>query len=126
MIDGLIAAVEADRVIGGRDEEALDPVPAGGLDRVVEADDVGLEDVLPVVLAGLPAEMHHGIDALGDAQHVGELGDVRAHEGFARAQVADRLDVGEPELVFPGQLGPQEGADAPGGTRHQDCFHTEG
>ena len=79
--------------------------------------------MVPVVFAGLPAEVHHGIDAFGDAQHVGEFGDVGAHEGLAGTQVSDRLDIGQPELVLSGELGPQEAADAPGGTRHQDRFH---
>jgi hypothetical protein len=75
------------------------------------------------VLAGLPAEVHHGIHALGDAQHVGHFGDVGAHEGLAGTQASDRLHIGQPKLVLAGKLGPQKAADAPGSTRHQDCFH---
>src|ERR1700693_5782687 len=123
VVDGLIAAIEADRVIRGRNQKPLDPVPASCFQHVVETDDVGRENVVPVVFAGLPAKVHHGIYALGDPQHVGEFGDVRAHEGLAGTQVADRLYIRQSKFVLSGQLGPKKSADAPGSTRHQDRLH---
>src|SRR5207344_1101715 len=93
VVDDLIAAIEADRMIRGSDQKSLDPVTAGGFQRVVETNDVCREDVIPVVFAGLPAEVHHGIYTLGGLQHVGEFGDVRAHKSFAGLQITDRLDI---------------------------------
>src|SRR5580700_6905408 len=49
VIDGLGARVEADRVVRGRHDDALDARLTCCLKRVVEADDVAFEDLLPAV-----------------------------------------------------------------------------
>jgi hypothetical protein len=77
VIDRLAARIEADRVVRGRHDDALDPGAARRLEHVVEADDVALEDVLPGIFAGDAAEMHDAVDAgdhLLDRRHIGDIG----------------------------------------------------
>ena len=64
VVDLLVAAVEAHRVVAGREQDALDAVPARRLEHVVAADDVGLQDPFPRPLDRVAAEVHDGVDAL--------------------------------------------------------------
>ena len=123
MIDGLRDRVKADRVIRGGHQKALHAVLPSGFQRVAKANDVGVEDVFPVMLAGLAAKMHHGIDAFGDTQRVLHVRNVCAHEGFAGFEALDRLNVRQAQLVFTREFGSHESADASSGTGDEYCFH---
>src|SRR5215472_16678840 len=57
MVDRLRTRIKADRVIAGRHDDALYARAARRLEHVVNADDVGLEDDVPAVLAGIAAEV---------------------------------------------------------------------
>src|SRR5579885_981663 len=100
--------------------------PARRLKHVVEADNVGLEDALPTVLARNAAEMqdavaagHHALDR----RHVGEVGTVdllalaRRREPHPDAEPQQRID--------PAQALAQGAADAAGRAGDQDPMHAE-
>src|ERR1700709_694519 len=53
----VMARIKPHRVVRRRKYDALDPLLAGGLEQVVAADDVGLQDVVPGALDRIAAEM---------------------------------------------------------------------
>src|SRR5207302_418459 len=70
------ARIEADRVVAGGKDDALDAGAACRLEHIVEAKDVSFEDHRPLVLARDAAEMDNAVDAgdhVLDRRHVGEL-----------------------------------------------------
>jgi hypothetical protein len=97
VVDGLVAAIEADRVVAGREDDALHAVAPRRLEDVVAADDVRLQDAFPGAFHRIAAEMHDRIDALGDAQRVGHFRDV----GLDEVLRLERPLVGKSQLVFP-------------------------
>src|SRR5207302_926714 len=78
--DAARARIEADRVIGRREDDALDPFAPRRLEQVVAADDVGAEDRLPRAFDRMPAEMDDAVDPVDHSFHrrrIGEVGGVR-------------------------------------------------
>src|SRR5438270_13371665 len=122
VIDRLIAAIKADGVVARRKDDSPDAVPARRFEHVVTADDVRLQDRLPGPLDRVAAEMHHCVDALGDAQRVGHPGDVGTHEAVALRRL-QRPPVGEPQPVFVAELAREMRADVARGTRNQHRLH---
>ena len=123
MVDRLVAAVIPDRVVGRREHDSFHAVAARRLERVVPADDVRRQDERPVALHRPRAEVNDRVDTLGRAQHVGHLRDVGAHELLALAEILDRLDVRDAQLVAPGELAAEMRADVARGAGDQDGFH---
>src|SRR3546814_19801402 len=71
------ALMEAHDVIGGGENHPLDALFAGGLEQVVAADDVGVEDGLPGTFDREATQMHDAIDAgaeLIDCCGIGTIG----------------------------------------------------
>src|SRR6185436_8483103 len=120
VVDGAVAAVEADRVVAGRENDALHAVPARRLENVVAADDVGLQDALPRPLHRVAAEMHDRVDAFGDAQRVGHFGDV----GLDEILCLDRPLVRKAQPVFAGKLSREMRADVAGRAGDENGLHT--
>src|SRR6266705_2431329 len=123
VIDGLVAAVEADGVVAGREHDAARAVPPRGLEGVVGADDVRAQDHLPRAFDGEAAEVDDRGYALRHAQHVAQAGAVAADEFLALREVPDRADVGEAQGVAPRELAAQMTADVAGGARDEDLLH---
>ena len=84
MIDGPLAPVEADHVIGGREYDPPDALPPRRLEHVVAADDVVVQDRLPGVLDRAGAEMDDAVDARAQALDRGRIGEVGPDELLAR------------------------------------------
>src|SRR5262249_30080844 len=55
--DPVMARVEADRVVRGREHHALDALAPRRLEQVVAAEDVGLQDIVPGTFDRIAAEM---------------------------------------------------------------------
>src|SRR6266496_4433545 len=123
VIDGLVAAVEADGVVAGREHDAARAVPPRGFERVVGAEDVRAQDHLPRAFDGEAAEVHDRGYALRHAQHVAQAGAVAPDEFLAPGEVLDRADVGQPQGVAPRELAAQVAADVAGGARDEDLLH---
>src|SRR6185503_15725686 len=119
VVDGAVAPVEADRVVAGREDDALHAVLARRLEDVVAADDVRLQDVLPPAFHRIAAEVHDRIDAPGDLHRVGHLRDV----GLDEILRLERTLVGEPQLVLAGELAREVRADVPGGAGDEYGLH---
>jgi hypothetical protein len=77
VVDLLLARIEADRVVAGGKDNALDAGAACRFEEIIKADDVSLEDHRPFVLARDTAEVNDAVD-FGDhpldGRHVGEFG----------------------------------------------------
>ena len=122
--DAALARIKADRVIGGREDDALDAGAARRLEQVVAADDIGIEDRLPRAFDRKAAEMHDAVDAgdrLLDLRHVGEIG---LHEVLVGAQIGRLLDVADADLRIDAlQQLAQPRADVARGSGDQNFFH---
>ena len=97
VVDLLGARIEADRVVAGGEDDALDAGSARRLEDIVKADDVALEDHRPLVLARDAAEMDDAVDAGDhslDRRHVGEFGAVDLLPFAGRRQ---RDPIGKPQ-----------------------------
>src|SRR2546423_4952189 len=62
--DVVVTRVEADRMVGRGEDDALDTFPARRLEQIVAADDVGLQDRVPGPLSGDAAEVDDPVDAV--------------------------------------------------------------
>ena len=123
VVDGLVAAIEADRVIAGGEDEPRHAVPPRGLEDVVAADDVGPEDARPRSLHRVAAQVHDRVDPPADAQAVGELRDVGADECFAGSQILHRPQVGQAQRVLPRQRAAEPEPHAARGPGDEDGLH---
>src|SRR6266705_6444446 len=99
VIDGLVAAVETDGVVAGREHDAARAVPPRGLERIVGADDVRAQDHLPRAFDGEAAQVHDRVHAFRHAQHVPQVGAIAPDEFLAPDEVLDRADVGQAQRV---------------------------
>src|SRR5688572_18523233 len=122
MVDGLVAPVEAHRMVAGGEDDALHLVPARGLEYVVAADDVRLVDRLPRAFHRVPAEVHDGIDAFRDLERVGQPRDIRPDEFLAFGGL-QRAPVGKNQTILPRQLAPQIRAYVAGRAGDQYFLH---
>src|SRR6266496_1614374 len=123
VIDGFVAAVEADGVVAGREHDAARAVPPRGLECVVGADDVRAQDHLPRAFDGKAAQVDDRGYAFRDAQHVAQVRAVAPDEFLALGEVPDRADVGQAQRVAPRELAAQMAADVAGGARDEDLLH---
>ena len=60
--DAVMARIEADGVVGGSEDHALDALAVGGLEQIVAADNVGLVDLVPTAFDGIAAEMQDAVN----------------------------------------------------------------
>ena len=93
MVYGLVAVVEAHRVVAGREHHAANAVAPRRLEHLVGADDVRAQDDLPGSFHRKAAQVHDRVNALRHPQHVAQAGAVAPHEFLARGGVRDRPDV---------------------------------
>src|SRR5688500_3667102 len=113
---GVFAPVEASGMVAGGKHVALHAVAPRGLEHVVAADDVRLQDRFPRAFDRVAAEVHDGVDALGDAQAVGHLRNIRLDEVLC----LQGAPVRKPQLVLPRQLASEMRADVAGGAGDQN------
>ena len=99
MVDGFVAFIEAHGVIAAGENDPFDAGNAGRLEKIIGADDVGVEEGFPIAFNGISTQMNDTIDAgngiLGGlrvaqislyiflirAAIAGTLGDVAEHLG---------------------------------------------
>src|SRR5258706_2544698 len=122
VIDDLVAAVETRGMVARREEDPFRAVSARGLEDVVEAHDVGLENGFPRALQREAREGDDRLHPLGDGERVVHAGDVGLDELLAVGQSRDRLDVGKLERITPGELAAQVPAHVAGRTGDEDFF----
>ena len=89
------ARIKTDRMVGGREDDALDAGFARGLEGVVAADDIGIEDRLPRTFDGKPAEMHDAVDTGDGLLHLRHIGEIGLHEFLIGAQIGRLPDVAD-------------------------------
>src|SRR5206468_1559870 len=125
VVDLPVARVEADRVIARRHDDALDAGPPRRLEEIVRADDVRLNDRLPLALAGEAAQMDDAVDAVDhalDRRHVRELGTINFLPGARRSE---RHAIGDPDDPIDAlQTVAQRPADAPACARDKHPIHS--
>src|SRR4029453_16158525 len=80
--DAMGARIEADGMVGGGEDDALHTFAARGLEQIVAADDVGLQDRLPRPFDREAPEMDDTFDPLDDLFYLVELGKIGGHEGL--------------------------------------------
>ncbi len=122
--DAVIAGIEADRVVRRGEHHALDALLARGLEQIVAADDVALQDIVPGTFDRIAAEMQDAVDALADRLDLRGVGQFRLHEPLGIAQVGRRLDVAEQQVrIDRRQQFSQARADPAGRAGHQNPWH---
>ena len=89
MVDGLLAPVIADHMVGRGEHDARATLPARRLVRVVQADDVGAVHRFPVGLDRLAAQVDDAIGALEQPLHRGHVGQIGLDEGLAVVELGD-------------------------------------
>ena len=128
MVDTLCAPIEADGMIGRREQDAIDASQTRALIEIDGADQVRLDDLIPSAFDGLAAQMHDRLDAGAqprDRRSVRQFGD----DGFlARASGRHGGAVGETQQGIAAlQALAQCPAQRAGRARDQDFrgFHGE-
>ena len=119
--DLLAAAMEAHGMVGRGEDHALHTRLLRGIEEVVAADDIGLQDGVPRALDGKAAEMddrmrarHGGGDLVGPGQIGGD-------EGLAGQEIVGLHLVAQHQSgIARRQQGPDHGADAAGGAGEDD------
>ena len=122
--DALVARIEADGVIGGGEYHALDAGAAGGLEQIVSADDIGLQDHVPRAFDRVAAEMHDAVDAGDDFLDRGEIGKIGRHEIFIGGEIAGLAQIAPADARVESfhELA-QARADAARGAGDEKFFH---
>ena len=122
--DAVMPRIEADRVVRRGEHDALDALLARGLEQIVAADDIGLQDVVPRAFDRKSAEMQDAVDALADRFDLGEIGEVGGLEFFARAEIGGRFHVAQHQIrIDRRQQFAQARADFTGSAGHQYAWH---
>src|SRR4051794_6257369 len=122
--DAVMPRIEADRMVGRGEHDALDALFARGLEQIIAADDIGLQDIVPRTFDGKSAEMQDAVDALADGFDLGEVGEVGGLEFLARAEVGGRFHVAEHQIrIDREQQLAQACADFTGSAGHQYAWH---
>jgi hypothetical protein len=96
--DVVKAGVEADGMIGGGEDHALDALAPRRLEQIVAADDVGLQDRLPRPFDGVAPEMNDALDAVDRLLDLLEAGKVGSNEGLVGPEIGRLLDVAQAQL----------------------------
>jgi hypothetical protein len=119
-----LARIETDGVVRGGEHDPLHAVAVRGLEQVVAAYDVGLQDRLPRPFDREAAEMHDAVDASDHALDLRHVGEVGSNKSFVGPQIRRALDVAQTEVGIDAleQL-PQSRADAARGAGDQDRLH---
>src|SRR5262245_57639186 len=73
-------------------------MPPRGLEQIVGADDVAVEDRVPGAFDRKAAEMDDALHTRDGALHLSDRGEVSLDEGFIRREVVRRLDVAPVDL----------------------------
>src|SRR5690606_26160690 len=97
--DGLVAAVEADDMVAAREDDPLDALLAGGLEQIVNSDDIGPEDRLPRALDRKSAEMDNAVHAVDQVEQGVEVADIGGDELLIPGQIGNRRDVGQAQAI---------------------------
>src|SRR5262245_31215197 len=99
-------------------------MPPRGLEQIVGADDVAVEDRVPGTFDRKAAEMDDALHAGDGALHLGGRGEVGFDECFVGREVSRRLDVTEAKVWIDAleELA-QPRADVAGCARDEDCLH---
>ena len=122
--DAAVARVEAHRVVGGGEHHALHALAARGLEQVVAADDVGLQDRLPRPFHREAAQMHDAVDTVHDRLDLLHDGEVRRNEDLVGGKVRRGDDVGEAQLRIDRRQQPAQPPPHPTcSTRQQYASH---
>src|SRR5436190_12664069 len=122
--DAVMAWIEADRVVGRREHNALDALFVGRLEQIVAADDVGLMDLVPGAFDRIATEMQDAVDAVADRLDLGEIGKVGFLEFFAAGKAGRRVEVAEHEVrIDRRQHFSQRCSNSACGAGHQYAWH---
>jgi hypothetical protein len=120
----VVPRVEADRVVGRGEYHTLDALFACGLEQIVAADDVGLQDRIPGALDRIAAEMQDAVDALADRLDLRHVGKIGCLEFLVLAEIGRRLQVAQHQVrIDRRQQLAQARADPAGGAGHQYAWH---
>jgi hypothetical protein len=96
--DAVMARIEADRMVRRGEHDALDALFARGLEQIVAADDVGLQDVVPGPFDRIAAEMQDAVDAFADRLDLREIGEVGRLEFLVLAEIGGRFQIAEQQV----------------------------
>jgi hypothetical protein len=119
----VLAAGEADRVIGRGEDDPGHPGPARRLERHIAAVDVDLGDLGPGTLAGDPGQVDDGVRAGAGVGHRRQVGH-RGLDGLFAGPGGQRGHVEQAQRpARPGQPGPQHGPDEARGPGDHDDGH---
>src|SRR5581483_8402411 len=122
--DAVMARVEPHRVVGGSEHHPLDALAARRLEQVVAADDVGLQDRLPRAFHRVAAQVDDAVDAVDDALHLLDAGEVGGNERLVVGEVGGLPDVAQAKVGVDGLQEPaQARADVARGAGEQDARH---
>ena len=91
--DPPLPRIEADRMVRRREHDPLDPGAARGLEQIVAADDIGVEDRLPRPFDREAAEMDDALHALDGALDLAHDREIGLDEGLVRRQVGGWREV---------------------------------
>src|SRR3954454_3886395 len=87
----MMTRVETNRVVGRGEDHTLDALSTCGLEQIVAAEEVGLQDVAPGAFDRNPAEMQDAVDAFADRLDLREIGEIGRLEFFVRTEIGWRL-----------------------------------
>src|SRR5262245_41655761 len=122
--DAVMARVEADRVIGGSEDHALDALAVGSLEQIVAADDIGLVDLVPSPLHRVAAKMQDAVNALADRLDLREIGKIGRLEFLVLCEIGGLVDVAEQQVRIDRRQQLAQGrSNSPRGTGHQYAWH---
>src|SRR5712692_2957698 len=91
--DATLARIEADRMVRRREHDPLGPAAARGLEQVVAADDIGVEDSLPRPFDRKAAEMDDALHPVHRALDLAHDGKIGFHEDLVRREIGRRIKV---------------------------------
>src|SRR5262245_54215311 len=122
--DAFDARVEADGVIGGGKDHALDALAARRLEQIAAADDIGVEDGLPGAFDRMPAEVDDAFATFDGPLDLGQIAKLGRDKLLLAAQICRSFQVAQAQLRIDRlEQRAQAPADVAGGSRQQDALH---
>jgi hypothetical protein len=122
--DMMMARIEADGVVRRGEHDALDALLVRGLEQVVAADDVGLQNIVPRTFDRITAEMNDAVDAFANRLDLCPIGKIRRLELFVLAEIGGRLQVAQQQIrIDRRQQLAQARADSTRRAGHQYAWH---
>jgi hypothetical protein len=104
--------------------DAFDALFARRLEKIVAADDVGLQDSVPWAFDRIAAEMQDAVDALADRLDLREVRKLGRLKLFVCAEIGRRLHIAQQQIgVNRRQQLPQACADTSRCAGHQYAWH---